>query len=203
MAGGGQVKEVLICLASAAAFGALHAVRGAGHQWLRWLMAGGAGGLTWALAPADLIGAVMTGAGLFGFLVQPWGRWYTLGAGERIWAGPPSSYEAVLERFADRIFPPRREGVGSARADALAWAISASLFVLPLAVLASPWWAMLPVLMIATYALALMYVGCGPHVRVGEAATGAVIGAMIVLLAGCAPQPSSGDLWREVPPVLY
>jgi hypothetical protein len=35
----------------------------------------------------------------------PWGRWYTIGRGERDWSGPPDGFERVIERIADALAP--------------------------------------------------------------------------------------------------
>lgn len=187
-----------LAIGAALVIGALHALRGAGAQWLRFVIAALAG-LAGFMAGLSPLVAMAQGAGVLVFLVQPWGRWYMLGAGERAWAGPPSGYETAIERIVDRLYPPRtRQLTHSARADALAWLISAGLFTLPLAALVSPWWMILPPATVALYALALMLAGLGPHARLAEAAKGALIGLLAVLLAGCAQPHRSGAIWWEV-----
>ncbi|UNJ22067.1 hypothetical protein [Microcystis phage vB_MweS-yong2] len=187
----------LLAITSALAIGALHAIRGGGAQWLRFVIAGLAGLAGFAAGLAPLLAAAQSG-GVLLYLVQPWGRWYMLGAGDRGWSGPPGRYEAALERLADRLYPPRAPQLThSARADALAWLISASLFALPLAALVSPWWIIIAPATVGLYGLALMLAGLGPHVRLAEAAKGAIIGLLAVLLAGCAQPAGRGSILHD------
>jgi hypothetical protein len=121
-----------------------------------------------------------------------------LGQGERALSGPANWWEKPIERIADRAFPNHRD-----RADALAWFISGTAFALPLIVLASPFWLVLTPATIAIYAASLAAFTVGPHVRVGEAGKGALIGLLAVLLAGCAaPRDHWADVSRGVSVVI-
>lgn len=167
----------------------LNAVRGSGIGWLRPVVGAAAGLAAW-LAGSPIVAAAIVAGGLWLWLTQPWGRWYTLGQGEREWSGPANWWEKPIERIADRAFPKQRT-----RADALAWLVSGTVFALPLIVLSSPFWLLLTPATIAIYSAALAVVTLGPHVRVGEAGKGALIGLLAVLLAGCA---TSRNHWADV-----
>jgi hypothetical protein len=185
----------LIAIASMAVVAVINAVRGSGLGWLRPVVGAAAGGASY-LAGSPIIAAAILAAGLWLWLSQPWGRWYTLGQGDRSWSGSPDWWEKPIEQISDRAFPKHRD-----RADALAWLISGTAFALPLAVFASPFWLILTPATVAIYAASLAAVKIGPHVRVGEAGKGALIGLMAVLLAGCAaPRDRTdwGGISREV-----
>jgi len=187
----------MIALISAITCAALNALRGSGFGWLRPVVGAAAGGASY-LAGSPIIAAAILAGGLWLWLTQPWGRWYMLGQGDRAWAGSPNWWEKPIEQLADRAFPKHRD-----RADALAWLISGTAFALPLAVFASPFWLVLTPATVAIYAASLAAVKIGPHVRVGEAGKGALIGLLAVMLAGCAvpyrePQPDWGGISREV-----
>jgi hypothetical protein len=184
-----------IAIASMAVVSALNALRGSGLGWLRPVVGAAAGGASY-LAGSPIIAAAILAGGLWLWLTQPWGRWYMLGQGDRALAGSPNWWEKPIERLADKAFPKHRD-----RADALAWLISGTAFALPLAVLASPFWLVLTPATVAIYAASLAAVKIGPHVRVGEAGKGALIGLLAVILAGCAaPQrePNWGAISHEV-----
>jgi hypothetical protein len=184
-----------LILIATATIAALNALRGSGQGWLRPVV-GAAAGLASYLAGSPIITAAILAGGVWLWLTQPWGRWYMLGQGEREWSGSPNWWEKPIEQLADRAFPNHRD-----RADALAWLISGTAFALPLAVFASPFWLALTPITIGIYAASLAAVTVGPHVRVGEAGKGALIGLMAVILAGCAaPQrePNWGAISREV-----
>jgi hypothetical protein len=185
----------LITIIAAATCAALNALRGSGFGWLRPVI-GAAAGLASYLAGSPIITAAIVAGGLWLWLTQPWGRWYTLGQADRALSGPANWWEQIIERVADRVFPDDRD-----RADALAWLISGTAFALPLVVLASPFWLALTPITIGIYAASLAAVTVGPHVRVGEAGKGALIGLLAVILAGCAtPQrePNWGAISHEV-----
>jgi hypothetical protein len=186
---------MIIAFASMAIVSALNAVRGSGLGWLRLVVGAVAGGAAW-LAGSPIITAAIVAGGLWLWLTQPWGRWYTLGQADRDLSGPANWWEQMIERVADKVFPDDRD-----RADALAWIISGTVFALPLAVFASPFWLMLTPATVAIYAASLAAVKIGPHVRVGEAGKGALIGLLAVILAGCAaPRHNTdwGGISREV-----
>jgi hypothetical protein len=169
----------LITIASMVALAVLNALRGSGQGWMRPVVGVAAGVAAW-LAGSPIITAGIVAGGLWLWLTQPWGRWYMLGQGERDWSGSPNWLEKPIERFTDDIYPDQRS-----LSDALAWLISGTLFALPLIVLASPFWLFLTPLTIGIYAASLAVVTLGPHVRVGEAGKGALIGLLTVILAGC------------------
>ncbi len=187
----------LITIASMAALAVLNALRGSGQGWMRPVVGVTAGVAAW-LAGSPIITAGIVAGGLWLWLTQPWGRWYALGQASRDLSGPANAWEKPIERIADRAFPNHRD-----RADALAWLISGTAFAVPLIVLASPFWLVLTPATVAIYAASLAAVKIGPHVRVGEAGKGALIGLLAVILAGCAvpyrePQPDWGGISREV-----
>lgn len=185
----------LIAFASMAALATLNAFRGSGLGWLRPVVGVVAGLAAW-LAGSPIIAAAILAGGLWLWLTQPWGRWYLLGQGARDWSGSPNWWEKPIERIADRVFPKHRD-----RADALAWLISGTVFAIPLAVFSSPWWLILAPATVAIYAVTLRFFKTGPHVRAAEIAKGAFIGAIVILLVGCAaPQrePDWGTISREV-----
>ena len=185
----------LIAVLSMAVVAIINAVRGSGLGWLRPVVGAAAGLAAW-LAGSPILSAAILAGGLWLWLTQPWGRWYTFGQGERSWSGSPNWWEKPIEQISDRAFPKHRD-----RADALAWIISGTAFALPLAVFASPFWLILTPATVAIYAASLAAVKIGPHVRVGEAGKGALIGLMAVLLAGCAaPRDRTdwGGISREV-----
>ena len=62
---------------------------------------------------------------------------------------------------------------------------------------ASPWWLVLTPATVAIYAASLAAVKIGPHVRVGEAGKGALIGLLAVILAGCAAPRHNTD-WGAI-----
>ena len=171
------MRLALILLVSAAVLGGLNALRGAGLQWLRYVIAAVAGGLAllqgggYALAGAQAAGVLV-------FLLQPWGRWYTLGHGDRAWSGGPSDYEQSIERIG-----------GSS--DYLCWAISATLFSLPLALLVSPVWLLAGPVAPLLYALSWA-TGSPAAIRGGEACTGVLLASLAVL---------AHTLWRS--PILH
>jgi hypothetical protein len=184
-----------LILIATATIAALNALRGSGQGWMRPVV-GAAAGLASYLAGSPIITAAIVAGGVWLWLTQPWGRWYMLGQGARELSGSPNWWEKPIERLADKAFPKHRD-----RADALAWLISGTAFALPLAVLASPFWLALTPITIGIYAASLAAVKIGPHVRVGEAGKGALIGLLAVILAGCAaPQrePNWGAISREV-----
>jgi hypothetical protein len=186
---------MIVAFASMAALAIINAVRGSGLGWLRPVVAAAAGLASW-FAGSPIITAAIVAGGLWLWLTQPWGRWYTLGQVDRDLSGSPNAWEKPIEQLADRAFPKHRD-----RADALAWLISGTAFALPLAVFASPFWLALTPITIGIYAASLAAVTVGPHVRVGEAGKGALIGLLAVILAGCAaPQrePNWGAISREV-----
>jgi hypothetical protein len=154
----------------------LNALRGAGNQWLRFVIAGVSGAAAYAYGASALVACIQA-LGVWVFLIQPWGRWYTLNHVSRSDLGPPSPYEVVVEEF------------GGSQ-DAVCWAISAALFSLPLVILVSPLWALLCVAVPAVYAAAWkLSVGgrfWGP-IRYGEAATGAVLALLSVVSYAAAP----------------
>ena len=187
----------LLAIASMAALATLNALRGSGFGWMRPVVGAAAGLAAW-LAGSPIIAAAIVAGGLWLWLTQPWGRWYMLGQGERDWSGSPNWWEKIIERVADRVFPDDRD-----RDDAFAWLISGTVFALPLIVFASPFWLILTPATIVIYAVSLAVMSLGPHVRVGEAGKGALIGLLAVILAGCAvpyrePQPNWGAISREV-----
>jgi hypothetical protein len=180
---------------SAIVCAAFNAVRGSGLGWLRPVVGAAAGLASW-FAGSPIITAAIVAGGLWLWLTQPWGRWYTLGQVDRDLSGFANWWEKPIERIADRAFPKHRD-----RADALAWLISGTAFALPLAVFASPFWLVLTPITVAIYAASLAVITLGPHVRVGEAGKGAMIGLLAVILAGCAaPQrePNWGAISHEV-----
>jgi len=184
-----------ILILAVAACAALNAFRGAGFGWLRPVI-GLAAGLASYFAGSPIITAGIVAGGVWLWLTQPWGRWYTLGQVDRDLSGSANWWEKPIEQLADRAFPKRRD-----RADALAWLISGTAFALPLAVFASPFWLALTPITIGIYAASLAAVTVGPHVRVGEAGKGAMIGLLAVMLAGCAvPRDRTdwGGVSREV-----
>jgi hypothetical protein len=190
-----------LILIATATIAALNALRGSGQGWMRPVV-GAAAGLASYLAGSPIIAAAIVAGGVWLWLTQPWGRWYMLGQGDRAWAGSPNWWEKPIEQLADRVFPKHRD-----RADALAWFISGTAFALPLIVLASPFWLALTPITIGIYAASLAAITVGPHVRVGEAGKGALIGLLAVLLAGCAvpyrePQPDWAGVSREVGRIL-
>jgi hypothetical protein len=185
----------MTALISAIVCAALNAVRGSGLGWLRPVVGAVAGLASW-FAGSPIITAAIVAGGLWLWLTQPWGRWYALGQVDRDLSGSPNAWEKPIEQLADRAFPKHRD-----RADALAWLISGTAFALPLAVFASPFWLALTPITIGIYAASLAAVTVGPHVRVGEAGKGALIGLLAVILAGCAaPQREQnwGAISREV-----
>lgn len=155
----------------------LNALRGAGHQWLRFVIAWFSGAAAHAYGAGALVACVQA-LGVWVFLIQPWGRWYTINHVSRGDLGPPSEYEAVVEKL----------GGGQ---DAICWAISAALFSLPLVILVSPLWALLCVAVPAVYAAAWKLSVDGPSfwgpIRYGEAATGAVLALLSVVSYAAAP----------------
>jgi hypothetical protein len=186
---------MFIAFASMAALAIINALRGSGFGWLRPIVGAAAGLASW-FAGSPIITAAIVAGGVWLWLTQPWGRWYTLGQADRALSGSPNAWEKPIERLADRAFPKHRD-----RADALAWLISGTAFALPLVVFASPFWLALTPITIAIYAASLAAVTVGPHVRVGEAGKGAIIGLLAVILAGCAaPQrePNWGAISHEV-----
>ena len=186
---------LLIAFASMAALAIINAVRGSGLGWLRPVVGAAAGLASWFAGSPNVTAAIVAG-GLWLWLTQPWGRWYALGQVDRDLSGSANWWEKPIEQLADRAFPERRD-----LADALAWFISGTAFALPLAVLASPFWLALTPITIGIYAASLAAITVGPHVRVGEAGKGAIIGLLAVILAGCAaPQrePNWGAISREV-----
>ena len=185
----------LITIIAAATCAALNAIRGSGLGWLRPVIGAAAGLASW-FAGSPIITAAIVAGGLWLWITQPWGRWYALGQVERDLSGPANWWEKPIEQVADRAFPKHR-----GRADALAWLISGTVFALPLIVFASPFWLALTPITIGIYAASLAAITVGPHVRVGEAGKGAIIGLLAVILAGCAaPQrePNWGAISREV-----
>jgi hypothetical protein len=185
----------MTALISAIVCAILNAVRGSGLGWLRPVVGAVAGLAAW-LAGSPIITAAIVAGGLWLWLTQPWGRWYTLGQADRDLSGSANWWEQMIERVADKVFPDDRD-----RADALAWLISGTVFALPLAVFASPFWLVLTPATVAIYAASLAAVKIGPHVRVGEAGKGALIGLLAVILAGCAaPRHNTdwGGISREV-----
>jgi hypothetical protein len=185
----------MTALISAIVCAALNAVRGSGLGWLRPVVGAAAGLASW-FAGSPIITAAIVAGGVWIWLTQPWGRWYTLGQVDRDLSGSPNWWEKPIESIADRAFPKHRD-----RADALAWLISGTAFALPLAVFASPFWLALTPITIGIYAASLAAVTVGPHVRVGEAGKGALIGLLAVMLAGCAvPRDRTdwGGVSREV-----
>lgn len=171
----------------------LNALRGSGFGWMRPVVGAAAGLAAW-LAGSPILTAAIVAGGLWLWLTQPWGRWYMLGQGERVWSGLANWWELPIERIADRAFPNHQ-----GRADALAWLISGTAFALPLIVFASPLWLLLTPATIAIYAASLAVVTVGPHVRVGEAGKGAFIGLLAVILVGCAqPRNHWADVSRGV-----
>jgi hypothetical protein len=190
-----------LILIATATIAALNALRGSGFGWLRPVIGAAAGLASW-FAGSPIIAAAILAGGLWLWLTQPWGRWYMLGQGARELSGSPNWWEKPIERLADKAFPKHRD-----LADALAWLISGTAFALPLAVFASPFWLVLTPITIAVYAASLAAITVGPHVRVGEAGKGALIGLMAVLLAGCAvpyrePKPDWAGVSREVGRIL-
>jgi hypothetical protein len=190
-----------LILIATATIAALNALRGSGLGWLRPVVGAAAGGASY-LAGSPIIAAAILAGGLWLWLTQPWGRWYMLGQGARELSGSPNWWERPIESIADRAFPKHHD-----RADALAWLISGTAFALPLIVFASPFWLVLTPATVAIYAASLAVITLGPHVRVGEAGKGALIGLMAVLLAGCAvpyrePQPDWAGVSREVGRIL-
>ena len=185
----------MTALISAIVCAALNAARGSGLGWLRPVVGAAAGLASW-FAGSPIITAAIVAGGLWLWLTQPWGRWYALGQVDRDLSGSPNAWEKPIEQLADRAFPRHRD-----MADALAWFISGTAFALPLIVFASPFWLALTPITIGIYAASLAAVTVGPHVRVGEAGKGAIIGLLAVILAGCAaPQrePNWGAISREV-----
>ena len=186
---------MIIAFASIAIVSALNAFRGSGAGWLRPVIGATAGLASW-LAGSPILAAAIVAGGLWLWLTQPWGRWYTLGQADRALSGAPNAWEKPIEQIADRAFPKNRD-----RADALAWLISGTVFALPLVVFASPFWLVLTPATVAIYAASLATITLGPHVRVGEAGKGALIGLLAVILAGCAaPRHNTdwGGISREV-----
>lgn len=181
----------LLAIASMVALATINALRGSGFGWMRPVVGAAAGLAAW-LAGSPITTAAIVAGGLWFWLTQPWGRWYMLGQGERDWSGPANWWEQPIERIADRTFPNQK-----GRADALAWLISGTAFALPLIVFASPFWLILTPTTIAIYAVSLAVVTIGPHVRVGEAGKGALIGLLAVFLAGCAAPQRQPD-WAGV-----
>jgi len=181
----------LIIIIAAATCAALNAIRGSGAGWLRPVIGAAAGLASW-LAGSPILTAAIVAAGLWLWLTQPWGRWYTLGQADRDLSGPANWYEQIIERVADRVFPDDRD-----RDDAFAWLISGTVFALPLVVFASPFWLILTPATIVIYAVSLAVISLGPHVRIGEAGKGALIGLLAVILAGCA-QPRHETNWGAI-----
>jgi hypothetical protein len=158
----------LLVALSAFIVSGLNMLRGAGAQPLRYVIAavcGLAGGLGACQPPAL---AAAQAVGVLVFLVQPWGRWYMLGRGPRNLAGPPSAYERVIERV----------GGGS---DHVCWLISATVFVLPLAIVIGPAWLLLPILLVAAYEATARFAPRGYRIRAGEGLFGAALGAFSAL----------------------
>jgi len=182
---------MFIAFASMAALALINAVRGSGLGWLRPVVGAAAGLASW-FAGSPIITAAIVAGGLWLWLTQPWGRWYTLGQVDRDLSGSPNWWEKPIEKLADRAFPEHRD-----RADALAWLISGTAFALPLAVFVSPFWLALTPITIGIYAASLAAVTVGPHVRVGEAGKGAMIGLLAVILAGCAA-PRHNTNWGAI-----
>jgi len=187
----------LLTFGSMAIVSALNAVRGSGLGWLRPVIGAAAGLASW-LAGSPILTAAIVAGGVWLWLTQPWGRWYTLGQADRDLSGSANWWEQMIERVADRVFPDYRD-----RDDALAWLISGTAFALPLVVFASPFWLVLTPATIIIYVVSLAVISLGPHVRVGEAGKGALIGLLAVVLAGCAvpyrePKPDWGGISREV-----
>jgi hypothetical protein len=168
------MQAVLIILAAAVILGVLNAVRGSGHQWLRFVM-GAAAGATALYQGSGYWLAAAQAIGVYVFMVQAWGRWYTFDHGERSWSGDPSWYEKIIERIG-----------GSS--DYACWAISASVFAVPLAVLVSPLWFLLGPLVPALYAMSWEMNFKNP-ITGGEAAAGALIGALA----------ATAHLWHRSP----
>jgi len=191
-----------ILIASMALTGLANALRGAGlggssSNYLRPVVGLCAGAASFAVS-GHLIPSALLAAFIWLFLTQPWGRWFMIGEGARelSFAGSESArrieqyWEIPIERITDRIFEYR-----SGWSDAAAWLISASVFALPMTILLSPWWALMPPLMILIYIIGVAALTIKHHVRPCEAATGALIGAMAVLIAGCAPPPKH---WTDI-----
>ena len=183
----------LLAIASMVTLATLNALRGSGFGWMRPVVGAAAGLAAW-LAGSPIITSGIVAAGLWLWLTQPWGRWYMLGQGERVWSGPANWWEKPIERIADRAFPNHR-----GRADALAWLISGTAFALPLFVFASPFWLVLTPLAIAIYAASLAAITISQYARVAEIGKGALIGLLAVILAGCAqPRNHWADVSRGV-----
>ena len=157
---------------AAAALGTLNAMRGSGYQILRYVIAVLCGSVllllhsVWYKALAEAVFVLL-------FFLQPWGRWYTLGNAPRSLGGPPSVYEAFIERL-------------GGDSDQLCWTISATLFALPLLAL-SPVWLALPILLPFIYGLTWHIFQSAKAIRAGEFGTGILLG----LLTGI----SSATLW--------
>lgn len=181
---------VALAILSAAIMAVLNAVRGSGYQWLRFVIAAVAGAVSW-LAGTEPVEAAVLGACVFIFMIQPWGRWYTLNRKDRD-LNPADWYERAIEWLSD---------LGGVRRDWLAWGISAALFTLPLIVLVSPWWAVLPALMLAVYEISWRtwtgWVATTP-IRLAEFYKGAVLGLLCVILAGCATYTERSPYWSGV-----
>ena len=183
----------IIAFSTLLACAVANAFRGSGAGWLRPVIGAlaGAGALA---ATGNIVPALIVAGGVWLWLMQPWGQWYAFG-----WRPdrPLSQYESQIERIA-RIAVKNEPGLSIT-----AWSISATLFSLPLAVLASPWWLLLGPLSVLLYNITFRFAGQGPHVRYGEISKGALIGLMAVMLAGCAvpyrePAPDWGGISREV-----
>jgi hypothetical protein len=188
---------VVIALVTAAACALVNAIRGGGQGWMRPIV-GIVAGLGHLAVTMQIIPSVIITAGIWLWLTQPWGRWYTLGHGARELSGAPNRWEKPIERIADQLFSEQR-----GKADALAWLMSGTVFALPLIIFSSLWWLILTPATVCIYALSIKLVSMGPHVRVGEIVKGAAIGLIAVLLVGCAvpyrePQPDWGGITREV-----
>jgi hypothetical protein len=177
----------MIAVLSTLLMSAAHAIRGSGHQWLRYVIAAYVLAVTYVIA-GRWPPALMAACAILIYLVQPWGRWYTLGRASRALAGPPDDYEKTVEDLCGR-------------SDHACLLLSSMTFSIPL-LLMSPWWAALPVGMVLAYELAWRITARFPRIppiRTGELMTGALIGLCAVLLAGCAkPRDPWADYSRAV-----
>lgn len=169
-----MLLSVCHTLIAAVVLGGLNALRGRGNQWLRYVIAAVAGALALVHGGGYATAAVQA-AGVLVFMLQPWGRWYTLERGQRIWAGEPSGYEKFIER------------IGGSD-DFLCWMASASIFALPLAVLVSPSWICVAVALPAAYAASWAALDDNQIVG-GEAAAGVPLAVLALLAHVVWPSP--------------
>lgn len=123
--------------------------------------------------------ALFFGACWLLWAILPWGRWYTLGRGERHWSGTPDKFEQAIERIGDRASNPIIN-------DHICLSIRNILALLPTLII-SPW--IMPVIVLGmaiSYELPWRFFPDGKYKEgptgYGEYLTGAFWGIAILLV---------------------